>query len=433
VSSRKPRRRASGHPAKVAARRERSSRPRRAGAGTPQRSARQICREAAALDGALEAELWASALLGVLWRQRFVLPSEEASGDQALALGGPLIDAIARAGGPGAAIALAVIQHVDDGELGMRAGELVRELPDAMPRPAWLAGLGEVEVERAAVMRERVFDDGFTVFIEARHPDGERHAVGVYVDNNLGGIAKDILLADAIERVEQVMQANPDPDGELRLEPIEPSAAAGHVHAAIELTDMTLEPPVGEDFASLRAFALMRADETPGLRPAPDPPDVSPEERDRLRDEFLSSPEGAAFEPDGDEAYTASLAIDFCAGYVDGRPLRWSPVVVELFMADWIPRKVMADGELLERVPAALDAWVRFAGRARGTPDWAIERTRAAIPRWRHEMARRASDPGAGGPAKQFLAAAREAGIDLTDEDALGAFVARWNEEGEPA
>ena len=44
---------------------------------------------------------------------------------------------------------------------------------------------------------------------------------------------------------------------------------------------------------------------------------------------------------DGDEAWAVSLAINFCADYVDGRPLRWSPVVVELFLANWIPRKVL--------------------------------------------------------------------------------------------
>jgi hypothetical protein len=35
--------------------------------------ARRIAREAAALRGALEAELWGSALLGVLWNRRFDL------------------------------------------------------------------------------------------------------------------------------------------------------------------------------------------------------------------------------------------------------------------------------------------------------------------------------------------------------------------------
>jgi hypothetical protein len=154
-------------------------------------------------------------------------------------------------------------------------------------------------------------------------------------------------------------------------------------------------------------------------------------DRDRLRDEFLSSPEGASFAADGDEAYTASLAIDFCADYVDGRPLRWSPVVVELFMVDWIPRKVLADQDLLKRVPSALDAWVRFAGRKVGTPAWAVDATREAIRRWRHEMIQRSGDPAAGGPAKQFLSAANAAGIDVEDADALKTFVAGWNARSE--
>ena len=97
--------------------------------------------------------------------------------------------------------------------------------------------------------------------------------------------------------------------------------------------------------------------------------------------------------------------INFCADYVDGRPLRWSPVVVELFMANWIPRKVLADEGLFERLPPALDAWVRFAGRKAGTPDWAVRprgrRSRAGA----LQMVERGSDPAAGGPAKQFLTA----------------------------
>jgi hypothetical protein len=125
----------------------------------------------------------------------------------------------------------------------------------------------------------------------------------------------------------------------------------------------------------------------------------------------LPPPEGKEFASDSDEAWVASLAIDFCAGYVDGRPLRWSPVVVELFMANWIPRKVLADQGLFERLPPALDAWVRFAGRKAGTPHWALQATRNAIPRWRNQMVERGSDPAARGPGKQFLTAAKAAGL----------------------
>lgn len=155
---------------------------------------------------------------------------------------------------------------------------------------------------------------------------------------------------------------HPRGDGELTLERIAPGVAAGRIDAAIELTEMTLDPPVSDDYARLRALARLRVDEVSHFVPVPERDELPHEERDRLRDEFLSSPEGKDFAPDSDEVWAMSLAIDFCADYVDGRPLRWSPVVVELFMANWIPRKVLADKGLFARLPTALDAWVRFAG-----------------------------------------------------------------------
>lgn len=324
-----------------------------------------------------------------------------------------------------------MIAAVDDGELGMRAGELAEQIESDSgdTAPSWLDDVGDAEITGAAVMREAVFDDASNVFLEARHPSGETHAVGILIDNNLGGMAKDIRLADLIDRVAEVMRKH---GGELTLERLEPGVAAGRIHAAIDLTDMTLDPPVAEDYARLRALALIRADEAPDYVPVPEGRDEMPhDERERLRDEFLASPEGQEFAPDSDEAWAISLAIDFCADYVDGRPLRWSPVVVELFMADWIPRKVLADQGLFERLPAALDAWVRFAGRKAGTPEWAVEETRKAILRWREEMVERGNDPAAGGPARQFLTAAKAAGVDVEDGDALNTFIAGWNARSE--
>jgi hypothetical protein len=67
---------------------------------------------------------------------------------------------------------------------------------------------------------------------------------------------------------------------------------------------------------------------------------------------------------------------------------------------------------------------VRFAGRKAGTPDWAVEATRNAIPHWREEMIERGSDPAAGGLGKQFLTAANAAGVDVGDGDALSTFMA---------
>jgi hypothetical protein len=387
-----------------------------------------MVREAEGLTGALDAELWASRMLGAFWNQRTNLLLHESS-DYALIYGGPLVEAVARVGGQGARVALLVIAAVDDAELGGLARELAERMPDQGPEPppSWLAGVGEAEIRGAAVMREDVFDDGFTMFLEARHPAGEAHAVGVYIDNNLGVMAKDILLADSVDRVAEVMRQHPGDDGELRLERIDPAVAAAEIHAAMDLTEMTLDPPVSDEYAGLRALAMLRADEAPGGAMATQREEMPAEDRDALRDEFLASPEGRMFAPDGDEAFVVSLAIDFCADYVDGRPLRWSPVVVELFMAGWVPRKVLADPALFEVLPAVLDAWGRFAGRKQGTPEWAIALTREAIPRWRDEMTSAGSDPANGGPAKQLLTAAKEAGVDVTDERALTTFMAGWN------
>ncbi len=259
-----------------------------------------------------------------------------------------------------------------------------------------------------------------------------RCAVGILIDRNLGGLAKDVLLAESIEQVAGAMgRYSTGDEAELELEQIEPGIAAGLIRAAIARTDMTWDPPVDDDFWPGRALALLRADQTPGAVEPPEPPELSSEERDRIRDEFLASPEGREFAPDGDEAWVASLAIDFCAGYTDGDPLRWSPVVVELFMTDWIPRKVLATPELLDRLPAALDAWVRFAARRRGIPDWAANATRGSIGKWVKEMVEAALDPAVGGPSKQFLLAAKAAGVDLEDEQTLRTFINGWNARSE--
>ncbi len=171
--------------------------------------------------------------------------------------------------------------------------------------PIWLDEVGEVEITGAAVMSEDVFDDACTVFLEARYPNGEAHAVGVLIDNNLGVMAKDIPLADSIDRVAEVMRKNPRRDGELMLERIEPGVAAGRIDAAIALTEMTLDPPFADDYARLRALAMLRVGEASNVKPVPERAELPYEERDRLRDEFLAAPEGRDFAPDGDEAYTA--------------------------------------------------------------------------------------------------------------------------------
>jgi hypothetical protein len=416
----------------VAQRRERGQ----AGQGSaPEdvRVARMIALSASEIDSALDAEAWAAHLLGTFREQRHGLAFPDAvEVDPALLFGEPLVARLATFTDAGSAITLAAIAELDDGELGRLAGELLTSSPAAASAPAWIDQIGKAEIVGAAVISEALFDDARTVLLESRHPDGETMAVGVLIDRNLGGLAKDVLLAESIEQVAGAMgHHSTGEEAELELKRVEPGVAAGLIRAAIARTDMTWDPPVDDDFWPGRAVALLRADQTPGSVEPPEPPELSVEERDRLRDEFLASPEGREFAPDGDEAWVASLAIDFCVGYTGGDPLRWSPAVVELFMTDWVPRKVLTTPELLKCLPGALDAWVRFAAGRRGSPEWATNETRGSIGKWAQEMIEAASDPAVGGPSKQFLLAAKAAGVDLDDEQAMGAFIKGWNARSE--
>lgn len=58
------------------------------------------------------------------------------------------------------------------------------------------------------------------------------------------------------------MRRHPPDDGELRLERIDPAVAAAEINAAMNLTEMTLDPPVSDDYAGrvrLRCCELTRS------------------------------------------------------------------------------------------------------------------------------------------------------------------------------
>jgi hypothetical protein len=178
--------------------------------------------------------------------------------------------------------------------IGVRAERLMEDLflLSDVPLVLLLEELDHFAVSVAERNRLAGIDvDDHRRVLEARHPSGETHAIGVLIEN-LGVMAKDILLADSIDRVAEMMRKHPRDDGELTLERIAAGIAAGRIDAAIELTEMTLDPPVADDYARLRALAMLRADEVSDVVAMPERDELPHEERDRLRDEFLASAGG---------------------------------------------------------------------------------------------------------------------------------------------
>lgn len=121
------------------------------------------------------------------------------------------------------------------------------------------------------------------------------------------------------------------------------------------------------------------------------------------------------------------MAIDFGADYNYGGPLRWSPVVVEIFMTSWLARKVAREPEFFERVADVLPDWVSYAGRRRGVAATALHEAVTAVDLYRNEMLDVTGDEEAWGPAKAFAVAAQQAGVDLTDPEAVARFIEQYN------
>jgi len=374
-------------------------------------------------DNALEAEQWASGLVGT-WG-RWPLPHAEL----AERFGSDFVRALEGLGSTGALATLRALGAVGAESYAGMAREAADRLGEAgVEEPLWSAALGQARPRDALLMYDEVFDDGVSVIVEFEVPGAEPHTLGIYIDHNLGGLVKDVFLAAPLTEIRRQLAANGDEGPALR--ELDLADARARVERALDMLDRTLDPPVDEDVRSLRALIAARMRTLPASGSAPaEPQEVEQEKCERLLADFLGSSEGGGWRGDEDAEEVAIAAIDFGAGYNHGGPLRWSPVVVELFMTGWLPRKIAREPEFFQRVPQVLRDWVTYAGRCRGVPETPLRETAAAVDRYREEMLEAVVDPAAWGPAKALVMEAQRAGVDLSDPGALEEFVGRWDDE----
>jgi hypothetical protein len=382
-------------------------------------------RDADLAEDAFEAEQWGSALLGTL-RAAPMPPGEDSD---AMFLPG-FIAALEALRSRKALATLRALSAVTPHEHAAAARDAADRLAAAgTPEPAWVRELGSARPVAAALMHEETFDDGLSVMVEFAAPDLETHTLGVYIDHNLGGLVKDVFLAGPLATVrEQLRRKAPNGVG-LIVRDLELDEARARTEAAFETLDHTWDPPVNEDVRPLRALIEARLRLLPTGFELPDPSiEVTPPERETLREDFLSSRQGQRWRGNEDAREVVELAIEFGADYNHGGPLRWSPVVVEIFMTDWLARKAAHEPAFFTLVPDVLRDWVAHAGRRRAVPQPLRREAVAAVDQYRDEMVTAVNDPEAWGPAKAFALAALDAGVDLTDPDQLNRFIAKYNE-----
>ncbi len=294
----------------------------------------------------------------------------------------PILDAITASARPGALLALSAFAGVGSEAFAARALAGVSRLATATPAPAWAAEVGTGHVERVLVVSDPAFEDGRTYGLEVQRPSG-RHVLAVYVDNNIGGVPKDAFPAHSLEDIEQQLRRSAG--ARLHFEFVDPAAAAADLRRARTMLRMTIGAPLSDDALDLMPLidAYLRL-LPPGEADVEEPP--SEIECRRILASFRRTPEAKALGGGGLVRDIADAIVWFGADYNIGGPLRWSPVVVEAFLAGWIRRKVMADQGYYGRVPDVLRAFIRFAGRERGVSSDLIDETLAAVDVFAPEM-----------------------------------------------
>jgi hypothetical protein len=372
---------------------------------------------------ALEAEHWASCLLGALNVGR-IIDAEIRERFRA-----DLVPAVEKLGSAEALATLRALSGVGVSSERERARAAADRLASCGVRePAWASGIGAGRPVAAALQYDEAFDDGVSVIVEFDGYGEESHTLGVYIDHNMGGLVKDVFLAGPLIDVRAKLNVRAPNGVELAVRDLELAEARARIVAAFDVLDHTYEPPVDEDVSRLRALVEARIDLLPArLQHDDEDHDIPQADRERMLNEFLDSTPGKQWAGDEHAEDVVATAIDFGADYNHGGPLRWSPVVVEIFMTSWIARKVIREPAFFERVPDVLVDWVAYAGALRHVPPAALNEAIEAVAAYRDEMLEAVSDPDTWGPAKAFALAARSAGVDLSDPAALDEFVEQYN------
>ena len=121
---------------------------------------------------------------------------------------------------------------------------------------------------------------------------------------------------------------------------IEPEHALAEIAEALMVTDLYCPRQTDPGYVELRALAHSRSDIF-AVESVRQP--IGDDERHDLIESFLAENDVVA--PEDVLRALADIFIDFGDGCLHGGVLAWSPGDVELFLTDWVGRKVILDAD----------------------------------------------------------------------------------------
>jgi hypothetical protein len=386
---------------------------------TPHEAVLQAARDVTRLDNAFEAELLGSALLGSV----YALAETDRAAAVREFVGGFLAATAGRGSATEATIRAVFAALVPDAP----GADEVETGPPAAPwagllgrvRPTGAYAYGDVHGDQTSYLATFAYD------AEAGGPE---HAIVVFIDHNIGSV-KDLFVGPAGPIVTQVRQLCDADELTWFNESMPAARLRAEVDRHLAYTDSMGSLPADGSLSTDRAMVGSRLVRLPASSPAGEPARPDAAARAALAADFLASPEAAEAglaDAGTDRAsldFAVSLILDHAETFPDADPLRWSPVMAELFLLDWVHRRAVLDGADAATLPRALRAWVAYAARRRDLPAAAVERTVAAVDELTPEFARVHASGERRSPATEAVTRLLAEGVDPANSDAVGAWL----------
>jgi hypothetical protein len=267
---------------------------------------------------------------------------------------------------------------VADEVLAARIGRELATRRHLHPMPDWLSGLDQARVEPDVWFLTHVLGDGDDYLIGVTLPSGHALSALVYVDHNLGSVVKDAfvvpgLLEDLALKVGTTID---DPDQSLTR--TDAASARAVMEAAIDHGSRLYPPLESDSWPMCRPLVEWMLRMLPSGGVASGPREWSDEEMAAVAAEFFASPFGISFDREDERSLLDSL-LWFATTYATGDPWRWSPVTVEMLLADRFPRKIIAEPSYLAKLPDLLRAYIRYCHDRNGIRADLTSETLAAV------------------------------------------------------
>lgn len=246
--------------------------------------------------------------------------------------------------------------------------------------PRWLRMLESMSVHAVWEMTDPL-GDGDNHLLDVRFASGHAMTAVVYIDHNMSTLVKDaFLVPEPLDAVRATFERHAEPG--VVLKPLDPAAARARITDAIAQWDITFPPVENDTWPACRAAVEWFVRALPAGGAGYVRPEWTQADRDALRVRFFSSPHGAPLAARREHHDLVDHLIWFGCDYGPGDPLRWSPVSVEIVLADWVPAKIVADIDELELLPDVLRAFIAFSHGERGITAALTAETIEAVARW---------------------------------------------------